>query len=326
MGHRPLRSHQKAIQKEEMNEPELSLVLPLYNVEQFVEECLCSIYCQPEAARVEVILVDDGSPDRSAAVAEAYLRSQPLQNWRIIHQENRGLGGARNTGLHATRAPYVWFIDTDDLLAPDALNAILPRIMQSNDDIIAFNYNRIPTEVINIYPNELHHLSGPEFTENILLGAVWRSVFKTNFLRKNNLYFKEKYLHEDVEFSLRTNFQAESISYYIDQIYLYRVNPDSITGKVKAQNCVDLLSALDTYFSIIENVHITEEQRKCMQKSIYPIYGGIYGKAKRLSISDWKKVRGLIWANRQKIVKSVELLPLKNRFKTFLFAYLPNRW
>ena len=117
--------------------PKLSIIIPIYNVEPYLPACLDSVL-NPPPQDVELILVDDGSPDRSAAIAEDYVRRFPSLI-TLIRQENQGLGGARNTGIEAARGEYLLFLDSDDTLASGAVAEMLEELRQPCD-ILIFDY------------------------------------------------------------------------------------------------------------------------------------------------------------------------------------------
>ena len=123
-----------------MNSPKLSIILPIYNVEKYIIRCLSSIFANDfKQDDIELLLVDDASPDGTIKRALAWLSTRNASNFRIIRQENKGLGGARNTGIRNASAPWLWFIDSDDEITPNAIPMILSRL---NDklDFITFNY------------------------------------------------------------------------------------------------------------------------------------------------------------------------------------------
>ena len=113
--------------------PRISVIVPFYNVEAYLEECLDSILGQ-DFDGFEVLLVDDGSPDGSRAIAERYAARDPRV--RIITRENGGLGAARNTGVRAARGRFLTFVDSDDALAPGALRRLHETAVRTGSDIV----------------------------------------------------------------------------------------------------------------------------------------------------------------------------------------------
>ena len=120
-----------------MKMPKYSLIVPVYNVQKYIEKCISSILDQ-DYANYEIIIVDDGSTDKSAEIID---RIANLNRDKIvsIHQENKGLGGARNTGLEKATGKYVWFIDSDDTIAPYSLKHLDEFIQKQEVDILVFD-------------------------------------------------------------------------------------------------------------------------------------------------------------------------------------------
>ena len=120
----------------------LSIIIPIYDVESYLKRCLDSIVNQ-NSNNIEVIMINDGSTDNGPIIAEQY--SRQYENFYLINQENKGLSGARNTGISASKGDYLWFVDSDDYIANDAVDKILDAIEVSNADIIATNVVVITT-------------------------------------------------------------------------------------------------------------------------------------------------------------------------------------
>ena len=118
----------------------LSIIIPIYKVEQYLPACLDSAIL-PGRADYEIIAVDDGSPDRSGQIAEEYAARFP-ELIRVIHRENGGLGAARNTGIEAARGEYLFFLDSDDTLAPGALAQLLEDA-QADDDVVIYDFTHV---------------------------------------------------------------------------------------------------------------------------------------------------------------------------------------
>lgn len=247
--------------------PELTLVIPMYRVENYIERCLDSIYANPEAiTSTEVILIDDGSPDRSAEVAQNWIDNNKIGNARIVHQENRGLGGARNTGLREAKSQWIWFIDSDDEITPDSLSYILPRL-NSSLDFITFDYIHLPQNIVGYGYNKTHTFIPPEKIASLVtLNSPCFNIFRTGFLRDNDLWFKEKFLHEDNEFAIRVNFMAKLIAFYPIAIYkYYTTNGGSITNSISKKKIDNLLEHFEVFQTLL-NEHPSRLQRKAMQR------------------------------------------------------------
>ena len=120
----------------------LSVIIPMYNVEQYIETCIQSVYKQHiDTKEFEVILVDDESPDNSLQVAEKTTAS--FDNVKIISQRNKGLGGARNTGIKHAAGKYILFLDSDDWFIENSLEHILAIARKNNTEILEFGAQQI---------------------------------------------------------------------------------------------------------------------------------------------------------------------------------------
>lgn len=306
----------------------LTIVLPLYNVERFIGRCLESIYSQEDAGRIEVILVDDGSPDRSAEVAERWLTVRGVTNWRLIHQENRGLGGARNTGLRNASGEWIWFVDSDDEIAPGALNAILSNL-NDRDDAISFDYVKVGCNEeqqlkSNLIP--VSHCAGVSFVRFNRSGAVWKNVYRVGFLRDWKICFREHFLHEDGEFSMRFLALANSVSQIPRVIYRYYIsNGESITNNLGIRNFRDLFSYVDTYGREKSERSLTPEQETVLQQfagnGAYYAYSHVNPNAQEV----WQQYKSLVLAKRRQIIRATNRLPLKQRLLHVVMTYVLSR-
>ena len=120
-----------------MSAPKVSVIVPVYNVEQYIKRCINSIYAQIYAAH-EVICVNDGSTDGSLEVLQRLAIGHP--SLKIINQANKGLGGARNTGVEHATGDYIWFVDSDDWIEPDSLSSLARLIIENPyPDIVLFD-------------------------------------------------------------------------------------------------------------------------------------------------------------------------------------------
>lgn len=224
----------------------LSLILPCYNVERYVRDCLDSIYVQdyPESD-FEVICVNDSSTDNTLSIISEFEKKH--SNLRIInHSYNRTLGGARNTGLENARGEYLWFIDPDDLIRPGCLHELLESVEQRPADIVLFNYEVVDKDNRHIRSNQLFDdsdlLDGQTFIEKYTNDAiyvhciVWRCLFRNEFIRKNGLMFPVMRKGADDAFQLRAMLLAVRVYSVKKEFYLYRSNPYSVSRKThKAQ-------------------------------------------------------------------------------------------
>ena len=210
-----------------------SIIIPAYNAEAYLQRCLDSIFSQ-EFTGYEVIVIDDGSTDGTAALLEGYPQV------KVIHQENQGMATARNRGLDAAQGDYILFVDSDDELMPHALSNLAPQI--NGEDIIGFGssiYNE-ETQTTTNYPLHTTHYSlhtGWDYFNRHRLEAtpvhfvcVWQRVYRRAFLEECGLRFVNGLRRaEDDLFTTMVFLHAQQVKEIDDCLYVYHVRPNSIT-------------------------------------------------------------------------------------------------
>lgn len=308
----------------------LSLILPVYNVSKFIDRCLNSICCQNNQ-NIEIIVIDDESPDDSIDKVEKYICLNQINNLRIIHQKNRGLGGARNRGISESKGEYVWFIDSDDEINQGAIPFILNKI--DNEDVIIFDFDMIDNNGEHHYGtyNKIScrtHLKGTDIEKNFILTQAWRSIYNRNFLIKENLYFREHFLHEDGEFNMRVMCLAGDVSYYPKLVYhYYTCNNGSIMNTIGIKNIKDLLLHIDTMENmIIKYQNLSNEQKDLLIKHTQASIGVIFSDVLKMDKSIMPEFRKIIKNNRQKIrnvVINKSHPSMWNLVKFYIQLYLP---
>jgi len=221
----------------------LTIILPCYNVEKYITECLDSIYNQDITENdYEVICVDDCSTDSTRDIIVQYQENH--DNLRLInHNINKKQGGARNTGLKVAHGEYIWFVDSDDYIKPNVLKKLLNICIDNQLEVLQFNYDKVSSQNVYQYTKknvndtvamtgiEFANLLGNEYLNNYDLSVCSRLV-KTEFIRKQNIQFLENTIFEDLEFSLRTFLFSNKIQAISDSYYCYRNNPESTMNEI----------------------------------------------------------------------------------------------
>lgn len=228
----------------------LSVVVPIYNVERYLRQCLDSITAS-EAEDLEVVCVNDGSTDRSGTI----LREFAARDARVIvvEQSNRGLSGARNAGLAQTIGDYVLFVDSDDFVLPSEFDCLLDKLRhQRNVEMFFADYQMVTQKGNKLLMKPVYHLTGNvkqeeglELLPKILnryqcFWNVWRYVYKREFLLRNKLVFAEGRVCEDIDFTTRM-LMAEPRTVFIHcPFYCYRVQQkDSLSGNITRKRVED---------------------------------------------------------------------------------------
>lgn len=201
----------------------LSIIIPVYNVEKYVEKCIRSCENQDiPKVDYEVIVVNDGSPDGSLAIVERVAKEYP--NIKIISQENQGLSGARNAGLDAAQGKYVWFVDSDDWIEDNCLKGLTDKLVD-DVDILQIQYMNACEDGTTMTPSQKYLdgvYSGKDITEHGgLADPAPFSVLRSKFLKDNNFKFYPGIYHEDSELKLRMVYTAKKIAFHQPPIYYY---------------------------------------------------------------------------------------------------------
>ena len=212
-----------------------SIIIPIFNVEEYLERCLESIINQTYK-NLEIILVNDGSTDNSLEICTTY--SNKDNRIIIINKENSGPSEARNIGIKKATGDYIIFVDSDDTIVPNTCDFFYEHIKKNpNIDIICSNYQYIgqkkPKQRIFNIPKDNKLLSGYEFIklqlkDNKLFIEVWRNTYRRSLLLENNLFFMVGILHEDELWTPITFMNAKTIFVTNNIHYNYFIRPNSI--------------------------------------------------------------------------------------------------
>jgi glycosyltransferase involved in cell wall biosynthesis len=226
-----------------------SVIIPIYKAENYIERCLTSIINQTYQD-FEIILVDDFSPDQSLEVAQKILlKYSKIAHQIVVHEENKGSGIARNTGIDAAKGDYIYFIDNDDWLAHNHVFELYAQHLKTkNYDFIStglqYAYEDGSTKPSHLYkkietPQELNETTDimHHFLDNHIPVVLWSKLYSTEFLRKNKLYFQEGLKHEDELWTFQVCSFAQSALVLPQVVHNYfQNNPNSIMNTRSIEN------------------------------------------------------------------------------------------
>ena len=225
--------------------PEISVIVPVYRAEDFLEKCVASLLGQT-FSDLEVLLVDDGSPDNSGALCDQLAQRDPRV--RVFHKENGGVSSARNLGMAQAQGTYLAFADADDWLPPDALEALYQALTQAGGDTAGGSHWRVEVNGSQeqepgalppgVYgPAEIRQgivdrLLGERMGKpgQVLNGFVWRFLFSRCIVQGENITFAGAYL-EDELFLLEYFCHAQKLDMVAQPVYCYLQNPVSVTRR-----------------------------------------------------------------------------------------------
>lgn len=244
--------------------PKVSVVVPIYKVEKYLSRCIESITNQ-SYTNLEIILVNDGSPDRCGDICEEYA----LQDSRIkvIHKVNGGVSTARNTGIDVCNGKYIAFIDADDTIEKTYVEKLVSTIENNRLDIVSCGYidqSKYGNIKLNDFYNEDIRLEKKEFINRIFNGVggtVWGKIFKRNIIIDNNIRMNSNiFMCEDMIFVLEYAIKCERYGVINENLYNYnRLNEDSISSKINLCYYNNLIKVIEEIEDILRKNEFEDE-------------------------------------------------------------------
>lgn len=235
-----------------MNKCKLSIIVPVYGVEKYIDKCLNSLVKQ-SLKEIEIIVVNDGTKDNSQKIVDKYVKKYPDKIKSYI-KENGGQGSARNYGLKKASGEYIGYVDSDDFVEKDMYKKLYNKAKENNYDIVVCgNYNvsedyqnKNIDAFINNYNTDL---------ENIFFGkmAVWNKIYKRDILIKNKLEFKEKVWYEDLAFTLKAIMNSNTFAFIDEPLYDYLIREGSTMNNSNVKRNLEILDAFNDILSYIQH-------------------------------------------------------------------------
>lgn len=323
------------------NKPLFSIIIPVYNVEKYLHQCLESIFCQ-DFAEYEVICVNDGSTDGSFHILQEY--ELKYKNLIIVDVENGGTPAARNIGLKLAKGEYIWFIDSDDWIEPKSLR-ILSKSTVSKPDIICFNGKlKYEDSGIEAFDDGIveQGVSGWEYyNKYALVGrkfhfvCVVLRIYRRDFIIQNKLYFEKGISHEDNLWIPIVLYHAQSVSTISELLYNYRIRQGSKMQTVnikKLTDIIDVANKLSDFFIPINYINkrvvyreIAGEYFKGFSKQQVKIYGKHDEELKKkINWTSFKVVS--VYPRHKRIYFLLSIHPGLFRFYEYLEGKMKNKF
>ncbi len=242
-------------------QPTLSIIVPVYNVEKYIEECLDSLTNQDASVdSYEIICIDDGSPDNCGSILDEYAKNH--SNMTVIHQKNTGLAGARNSGLKIASGQYIWFVDSDDFVSRCAVKLILKEIAEHAADIFWIGMHRFTGNTIKYNDKDID-----KFDPNMKLRSCFsqKSIKNKDFLVKNGIYFFDENiasLAEDylLHFKVTKCHPAERVITE-KPLYFYRYVSSSISNTLSQESIQQRINVWK-YVLEVQKSYFSEESKQ----------------------------------------------------------------
>ena len=265
--------------QDKVENPLFSIIVPIYNVERYLEQCIESVLAQ-DYQNYELILVYDGSPDNSIDICVKFAKQYP--NIIFIRKINGGLSDARNAGIKLARGKYLMFLDSDDYWDGTTILSDLQKIITENNPDVIFNYLK------SVYPDKIvnHYIKRDKLTgsfqedfqdlyqDGIYLGFAWTKVIKKEIILKNHLLFIKGRNFEDIPWSFSLVKHIKDYAIYQNCFYMYRrERKGSISSVVTAKNQVSLFQNLSDVITEIKNMKLNNELLSGLKKYVDDIYG-----------------------------------------------------
>lgn len=232
--------------------PKVSIIIPIYNADEYLKNCLDSIIKQ-SLEDIEIICINDGSTDSSAKILEEYSNHS---NIKVINQENSGVSIARNRGIEEANGEYIGFVDSDDWVDIDFYEKLYDSAKRHNAEIAAAGFFKVKSnskkprtvyteeELFSDIQEKINICNIPKYC------YVWNKIYKLSELKKNNLKFTENVNYEDVRFTIRALYYLERLVTVPDVFYYYRSRKNSIVKTTK--NTEDKANALIDMFNFAD--------------------------------------------------------------------------
>lgn len=299
--------------------PKISIIVPIYNVEKYIKDCLTSLINQT-LNDIEIICVNDGTEDKSMSIVKEFQKKD--EKITIINQKNKGLSQARNNGLKIAKGKYIYFLDSDDTISTEALETLYKIANSKNLDILYFdgktnyesdevkkefskyeNYYQRNIDCQKVIDGQAMFLLMKE--NNSYRANVATQLYKKDFLIKNKIRFIPNIYHEDEEFSLKTSLYAKKTFYIKKDFYIRRVRENSIM----TSNDKKFKSSYGYYYTIFKILPLIEKEIK--DEHILNVYLNHLNDLKNSSIEEAKEIK-----------EKNNLLKIKNIKEKVLFKYI----
>ena len=282
----------------------ISVIIPIYNTEQYLKECLDSV-CSQSYKDIEIICINDGSTDNSEEIMRDYAKKD--SRIKILSQHNQGISISRNNGIERAQGEYIFFLDSDDTIEPNAIETLYKRAHQTQADIVICNLNKVtPSDEnkekyqiwkridskgkIHIQEDMPLTFDTQDISEYIFIteSYAWNKLYKTEFIKKHNIKFMPEIIYEDIVYFTDILLANPQMSYCNQALYNYKLRDDSLCHKTdkKQLNIIKV-------FEILENKLSGFKEEKKIRNNLYHmkkyLYTWIYVKIPEENKQEYKK-------------------------------------
>lgn len=299
----------------------ISIIVPIYKVEKYLKKCIESILKQTYK-NIEIILVDDGSPDNCGKICDDY--KQMDKRIKVIHKNNGGLSEARNYGIRESRGDYLLFVDSDDFIAENICEILINNINKYSADMAICNFYYV-FENKKAIKNEMSSKKDVQVLEkeNIIreyflnysvdLNVAWNKLYKKDIFKgKNAILFPVGKLHEDTYIMYKIYYNLNRLVRINKPLYYYRQRNDSIISSFSIKNVEDIMGYIKDYYIFSKNVD--EDLRQMIQIECIKQYIGCIRRSMKANI--FNDVKYLIYDMRNIIINNTKKI-FNNKYASF---------
>ena len=260
---------------------DLSYIVPVFNVEQYISKCIESLFCQGlDEECFEVIIVNDGTKDRSMEIVSDFVRHH--SNIIVVNQENQGLSVARNNGLAYARGRYVMFVDSDDFLIDNSLSLMLPLVLDNSADMFIADFKKMTDKEIeqfrfcheNIVCKPSLMKGREAFLKSFdpLQCYIWRTIYRRGFLEENRLSFIPNIYFEDVPFTIECYLRVEKAVSFPLPFYVYRQHHSSIVSSVNRKKLLDINQVIAYLWKMLGTEVLSKDDYRKLLDAIFATF------------------------------------------------------
>ena len=262
----------------------LSVIVPVYNVEQYLDKCLDSLVNQT-LKDIEIIVVNDASPDNSKKIINKYMKK--YKNIKYYEKENGGQGSARNLGLKYATGEFVAYVDSDDYVDYDMFEKMYNKAKEESANVVICGHKVVDMEgkILDVLYPSIYK----DATLDIIYGnmAVWNKIYKKELI---DVDFREKLWYEDIDFTAKLLFNEDNVAFVDEALYNYLLRPGSTMNNTNVKRNLELLPAFDSMISYFEDKSVLNDVYDKLEfLAVYHIY--IMGITRIIRINASSKVK-----------------------------------
>lgn len=297
-----------------------SVIVPVYNVEKYLGECVDSILKQTYGD-FEIILVDDGSTDNSPAICDEFAEKD--SRVKVIHKKNGGLSDARNAGTKIASGEYIIYIDSDDFITSDTFMGNIEKKLPSDPDLVFYKYARFydrKKELVDCSFSYKRAMNAKDYASKIrtlveddsFYGMAWIKAIKRSLIEDNDIHFEVGLLGEDMEWNYHIVYAAQNVE-FVDEAYIaYRQREGSISQSLKLKNLTDFLYVLEKWSEKIKRSQKDDEFKNALYGSLAKYYSNmlvVYSRVNDKAKKEYKqRIKALSWLLKYSMSKRPQLV------------------